>query len=290
MTANSTQADDLLDGAIDAHVHGAPDVFERRMNVVELARDGAVHGMDGLLLLNHFSDTTPQAAIVETLVDDITVKGGLKLNRPAGGLNPEAVRIALELGAAKIDMPTQQAANELRAKGDDPKQGISITASDELRPALHNILGLVGDTDATVATGHLSSREIRAVTTAAFDHGIQQPVVSHPTLPSIDLPVDVQVHLAEQGAMIEYCYVTTTDVLSSHFEGWEPHAPADLLEQANEVGPGSVILATDFGQPSNPVPADGLRKFIEAALEYGFSEHEVEQMVQENPREVYGFE
>lgn len=290
MTANSTQADELLDGAIDAHVHGAPDVFERRMNVVELARDAAAQGMAGLLLLNHFSDTTPQAAIVEALVDDITVKGGLKLNHPAGGLNPEAVRIALELGAAKIDMPTQQAANELRAKGDDPKEGITVTAGDELRPAVHDILGLVGDTDATIATGHLSPREIRTVTAAALDHGIQQPVVSHPTLPSIDLPVDVQVHLAAQGAMIEYCYVTTTDVLSSHFEGWEPQAPADLLEQAHEVGPESVILATDFGQPGNPAPADGLREFVAAAIEFGFSEREVAQMVQENPRQVYGFE
>lgn len=291
MTESSTQmAEELLDGAIDAHVHGAPDVFDRRMTVIDVAEDAAACGMDGVILLNHFSDTTPQATIVDSVVDGITVKGGLKLNRPVGGLNTEAVRIAIELGAAKIDMPTQQAANELRAKGQDPKQGITVLQDNELRPEVHDILDLVSDSQATVATGHLSADEVIAVVEAAFDHGISHPVISHPTLASINLPVDDQVRLAKEGAVIEYCYVNTTDILASHFEGWEPYAPADILEQAAAVGPESVILATDFGQPGNPKPTTGLRDFAAAALEYGFSEREVTQMIRKNPRRVYDFE
>ena len=291
MTAdNSRAADQLLAGAIDAHVHGSPDVFERQMNVVELARDAADCGMAGLVLLNHFSDTTPQAALVETVVDGISVRGGLKLNHPAGGLNPEAVRIALELGAAKIDMPTQQAANELRSKGADPENGLSVTTDEgALRPAVHEILSLVSAADATVATGHLSPDELQMVVHAALDHGIQHPVVSHPTLPSIDLPVDVQTQLAERGAVLEYCYVTTTNVLTSHYENWEPFSPSELLAQAHTVGPESAILATDYGQPANPKPTTGLREFVEDALAFGFSDQEITRMVRENPRRVYNF-
>lgn len=288
--SNTRTATELLDGAIDTHVHGAPDIFDRRMTVVEVAKDAAQCGMDGVLLLNHFSDTTPQAAIVDSLGDDITVKGGIKLNRPSGGLNPEAVRIAIELGAAKIDMPTQHAANELRAKGKNPDSGLTVMEDGDLRPEVHEILELVAESPATVATGHLSATEVVAVTEAAFDHGISHPVISHPTLASIDLPVENQVQLAEQGAVVEYCYINTTDILRSHYDGWEPSAPSDLLEQASKVGPESVILATDFGQPSNPKPSTGLRDFIADALEFGFSEQEIVQMTQKNPRRVYNFD
>lgn len=283
-------ASEILDGAIDPHVHGAPDIFERCMDVVEIARDARDCGMAGVILLNHFSDTTPQAAIVDSLFDDITVKGGLKLNRPAGGLNPDAVRIALELGTAKIDMPTQHAANEIEAKGEDPTGGLGVLRDNELRPEVHEILELVSNSEATVATGHLSPLEVRAVTEAAFEHGISHPVISHPMLASIDLPVETQVELAEQGAVIEFCYVNTTDVLRSHYDGWEPYVPSDILEQVAAVGPKSAILATDFGQRSNPKPTIGLQSFISDALEFGFSEAEVDQMVRKNPARVYGFD
>lgn len=280
---------ELLQGAIDSHVHGAPDIVDRLMTVVELAEDAATYEMGGLLLLNHYSDTTPQAAIVDSLFDDIQVEGGLKLNRPSGGLNPDAVRIALDLGAVKFDMPTQHAANELRAKGKDPAGGISVTEDGELRPVVHDILSIVADSSATIATGHLSSEEVEMVVTAALDHGIDRPVISHPTLPSIDLPVETQVHLADQGAIVEYCYVNTTTVLQSHFDGWEPLSPSAILQQAEAVGPESAILATDFGQSRNPAPAAGLLDFIADALSFGFGDAEIRRMVSENPREVYGF-
>jgi len=289
MTNHDTTPDNLLAGAIDAHVHGAPDTYERRMNVVELAHDAAEERMDGLVLLNHWSDTTPQAAIVNEVVEGTNVRGGIKLNRPVGGLNPDAVEIVVGLGAAKVDMPTQHAANELQAKGESPERGLTVLEDDQLRPEMHEILDIVADSQATVATGHLSPEEVVAVAEAAIDHGIEHPIVSHPTLPSIDLPVETQVSLASDGAMIEYCYVNTTTILASHYDGWTPLAPAELLEQAAEVGPESVILATDFGQPDNPAPTSGLREFIADALEFEFNEREIEQMIQDNPRKAYNF-
>lgn len=285
-----TATDSLIDGAIDCHVHGAPDIVPRLMSVVEVARDGERAGLDGVLLLNHYSETVSQAVIVDEVVDDITVRGGIKLNRPAGGLNPDAVEIATQLGAAKIDMPTQHAANELAVKGKDPDEGVSVMEDGELRPEVHEILDIVEASDATVATGHLSAEEAVAVAEAALDHGIEHPVVSHPELASIEVPVDEQKQLADEGAIMEYCYINTTDILDAHFDDWTPYPPEDILEQAKEVGPESVILATDFGQESNPAPSEGFRSFIRDALEFGFNEDEVETMVKENPRRVYNFE
>lgn len=285
-----TKATDLLKGSIDPHVHAAPDIWNRSSDVIDVARDARKAGMSGVLLVNHFSETAGQAAIVDRVVEDIDVRGAIKLNRPVGGLNPDAVEVVLELGAAKVDMPTQQSTNELSVKGECSERGISVIDDGELREEVFEILELVKKHDRAVATGHLASAEVQAIAEAAFDHGIDHPVVSHPELPSVSVPQETQVELAERGAMMEYCYVSTTEVLHDHYDLESPPTPMDILDMAAAVGPESVMLATDFGQPTNPSPTEGMHSFIEDSLEYGFSEDEVELMVRENARSVYDFD
>lgn len=285
-----TGPDSHLTGSIDPHVHAEPDVWPRLNDVVAVAREARDAGMGGFVLVNHFSETAGQAAIVDRVVDGIEVKGAIKLNRPVGGLNPAAVETVLELGAAKVDMPTQQSTNELAFCGEDPSNGVETVRDGELRAPAHEILDLVADYGGTLATGHLSPDEIETVVDAAFDHGVEDVVVSHPELPSIDLPVERQVGLAERGAMMEYCYVTTTDVLHGHYEIDAPLAPSEILGMAERVGLDSVMLATDFGQPENPSPPQGMGAFVTDAVEYGFDDDEVARMVRENARAVYGFD
>jgi len=258
--------------------------------VVAVAREARDAGMGGFVLVNHFSETAGQAAVVDRIVDGIEVKGAIKLNRPVGGLNPDAVETVLELGAAKVDMPTQQSTNELAFCGEDPSEGVETTRDGALRDDAHEILDLVAEYGGTLATGHLSPDEIETVVEAAVDHGVEDVVVSHPELPSVDLPLERQVALAERGAMMEYCYVTTTDVLHDHYEIDAPLAPSDVLGMAEQVGPDSVMLATDFGQPENPSPPEGMGSFIADAVDYGFTDDEISRMVRGNARAVYGFE
>lgn len=273
---------DPFEGCIDAHVHAAPDVSPRRMGAVELARAAREAGMAGLVLLNHFSDATPQAAIVDGVVEGIEVRGGVKLNRPLGGVNPDAARTALDLGAVKVDLPTQDAMNELAQRGRSPARGVPVMDDGGLRPAVREVIALVADSDAALATGHLAPGEVEAVADAALDAGVDPVIVSHPEHPHIELPVESQVDFADRGALVEYCYVSTTAVLEE--------APVDaVLDQAAAVGPDSAILATDFGQPENPPPPEGMRAFVEDALDYGFAPDEVRTMVRDNPRRAYGF-
>lgn len=285
-----TTADSHITGSIDPHVHADPDVWPRRNDVVAVARAARDAGMGGFVIVNHFSETAGQAAVVDRVVDGIEVKGAIKLNRPVGGLNPAAVETVLELGAVKIDMPTQQSTNELAFCGEDPSKGVATVEDGELRDAAHEILDLVADYGATLATGHLSPDEIATVVDAALAHGVENVVVSHPELPSVDVPLEQQVALAERGAMMEYCYVTTTEVLHDYYDIDAPLAPSDVLEMAERVGPESVLLATDFGQPDNPTPPEGMAAFAADAVEYGFDDDEIDRMVRENARAVYGFD
>ena len=273
------EATDLLTGSIDPHVHAAPDRWERPNDVVDVVRAASDAGMCCILLVNHFTETASQAAIVDRVVDGVGVRGAIKLNRPVGGLNSDAVETMLELGAAKIDMPTHHSENDLAIKGEDSATGVSGTRDGELREAMFEIFDLVREYDGAIATGNLTAAEVQQVVEGALDHRIERPVVSHSELPSVALPVDARVALAHSGAMMEYCYVSTSEVLHDYYEFESPLMPGDILDMAAAVGPESVILAIDYGHPANPSPSDGMRAFIENALVYGFDEDEIELMV-----------
>jgi len=56
-----------------------------------------------------------------------------------------------------------------------------------------------------------------------------------------------------------------------------------MAERIKEVGVASSILTSDFGQPENPFPVEGLRSYIQQFIQLGFSDHEIDQMVKINP-------
>lgn len=108
---------DFLEGAVDLHVHSAPDVDECRFDDVELAREAARSGMDAILIKSHQNSTVERAFLVSRMVPDVRVYGGLVLNDTVGGLNAAAVRLAVSLGAKEIWMPTRSAENHRRHHG-----------------------------------------------------------------------------------------------------------------------------------------------------------------------------
>src|SRR5690606_19004737 len=85
------QARALLRGAVDLHVHSAPDVVPRKGNDVEIAQRTRAAGMGGFLIKSHYMPTADRAALVNSIVPDVRCFGSLCLNHSVGGLNPIAV-------------------------------------------------------------------------------------------------------------------------------------------------------------------------------------------------------
>ncbi len=56
------------------------------------------------------------------------------------------------------------------------------------------------------------------------------------------------------------------------------------------IGFESTILATDFGQSSNPTPTEGMRDFISGLLELGFNSKEIDRMARQNPAWILGLD
>src|SRR5262245_61007107 len=170
---------DYLEGAIDVHVHSAPDIDPRRFDDIELAREAARAGMGAVLIKSHQNSTVERAWLVSKVVPGIRVFGGLVLNETVGGFNPAAVRLALTLGAKQIWMPTRSALNHRRHHGQTG--GLTVFAADgTLLPAVEEILDAVAETDCILGTGHLSPEEVAVLVRQARAAGIQKFLVTHP--------------------------------------------------------------------------------------------------------------
>lgn len=272
----------LMEGAIDIHVHADPDPYaEREMDARELVVMAKVLKMGGLVLKSHEYPTQPLAWALAEEAAPVRVFGGIALDHGVGGLNPEALRISLRLGARVVWMPTFDAAHwrELHpGRWNSEAEPIRILDDEgRLDPVCETLLDLIAEHDAALASGHLSVEETLPLLRSAKERGIRT-VITHA---SFWWPVEAQREAAELGAMLEQCMVATAG------EDWKTPT-AEIVEQVRQVGPEHVVLATDLGQKGNLPPPMGLVVWVDRFLRAGFSEDEVSRMVRENPARLLG--
>ena len=303
MAEPSRRARELLQGAYDTHIHVAPDVVEREVDDVSLARQFAAHGMAGFVLKSHYTSTAERATVVRAAIPGIDALGAIVLNRAVGGINPLAVEIAAREGARTVWMPTVDAVNEagerehvkpgarvpvwVKLQLDLREQGLEIDpvpVVDERGAVLDQtraVLELIARHQLLLATGHISRDEIFAVVEAARELGVRQIVITHPEFPAQSLTVEDQRALAERGALLERCF-TTPHTGKISWEQW--------LANIRAVGAEHSVLSTDLGQVFNPPVQNGLALMVDRLLQDGFDEQEVHQMAVVNTRRVAGAE
>src|ERR1700676_4584407 len=89
--AVSSAAWEALKGAYDLQLHVAPDVIERRIDDIDLAKEFLAHGLKGFVLKSHYFPTAERARVVTKAVPGIRAFGAITLNHSVGVLNPVAV-------------------------------------------------------------------------------------------------------------------------------------------------------------------------------------------------------
>jgi hypothetical protein len=299
----SDRARELLRGAYDTHMHISPDVVERKIDDITLARKFAELGMDGFVLKSHYGSTAERASVVRAAVPETKVLGAIALNRAVGGINPLAVEIAAREGARTVWLPTVDSVNESHEREAAPgakvpvwvklqldlrEQGIEIPpvpvvnpTDGTVLPELREVLGIIARHNMLLATGHLSRDEIFAVVEAALEEGVRDIVITHPEFPSQDLSVEDQRALADMGALLERCF-TTPHTGKVTWERW--------IENIRATGPEHSVLSTDLGQVFNPPVEDGMALMVDRLLEAGFKDEEVYVMAVVNTRIVAGAE
>jgi uncharacterized protein DUF6282 len=295
--APSDRARELVRGGYDTHVHIAPDVVDRRVTDIALARRFAEVGLAGFGLKSHYTSTAERARVVSEAVPEVDTIGAITLNRAVGGLNAVAVEIAAREGARIVWFPTVSSENEqhevlaadrqvkvpvwvrfeleLREAGVVPAPVAVVDGTGAVVEPARAVLGIIARHDVVLATGHLAREEIFAVVDAAVDAGVRRIVVTHPEFPSQRLSVEDQVALAERGALMERAFTTPYTGKCS----WE-----QVFAATRAVGAARTVWSTDLGQVFNPPVEDGLAIMADEFLAAGFDEEEVRTMAVTNTR------
>lgn len=290
VTQVSDQAWEAIQGAYDLQIHVAPDVIERRIDDVDLAKEFLARGLKGFVLKSHYLPTAERAQVVTKCVPGIEAYGAIALNHSIGGLNPVAVEIAGRSGNKIVWMPTVDAANETAGRLDGGNEKLpfwakiqrEIAAAGITRPPMtvlnadgkisedtRQCLELIAKHDMILATGHLGRHEIFPLVKEARSLGVNRIIITHAEFPSQNLTAEEQIALADLGAIIEHCFTT----FYTNKAPWEA-----VFANIRAVGVERTILSTDLGQKTNPPVAEGFALFAQKLLDAGFTKAEVHQM------------
>lgn len=122
-------------------------------------------------------------------------------------MNVYAVHSALHLGASIVYMPTRDAENSLRY-GDMPgdffsRPGITILdKTGKIKREVYDILDLVKEHNATLATGHLGTDESICLCREGVRRGVRM-ILTHPDWERTVVSLETQKELADAGVWIE---------------------------------------------------------------------------------------
>lgn len=271
------QIEEILRGSYDLHVHAAPDGSRpRRMDALEVARCAYEAEMGGFVLKSHDYNTTPLTYALNQMYPGLRLFGAITLNRSVGGINPDAVQVAADLGAQVVWMPTHSTGFQMH---EPSGKGIRM-ANDEgkLRDGVHEVLEIIAAHDMTLASGQISPPEAITLFEHAKAQGVQRMIAAHPDGAAT---LEEQRRMIALGAYPEFTFLSCMPARGRT-------TPQQLVDGIRSLGADKCIVTSGFGQWQNPPPAEGMRMAIAALLDTGMTSDEVTLLVKSNPVQLLG--
>lgn len=284
---------ELLRGAIDIHIHHAPDLYSRIQDPVELATDARNAGMRAICIKRHNFPTSALAAMAKKAVPEVDVFGSLACNREVGGLNPLAVEAAIKYGARQIWLPTIDSTNHEVVTGSKGQHGVGLTIpggisdysmkqprlylldeAGKIVPEAALIIDQIVAADIILNLGHTSFKEMIVIAEHAKRQGAKRVICDHPFF--LKLSMEQTLAIADRGALINF---TAGEILPR----WWRVSVSDFAATIRKVGVARSIISSDCGQLHNPPMVESLRITCQLLLEEGFSADEIRTMLHHNP-------
>lgn len=242
----------LIDGVVDVHVHSLPSLLPRHANDADTVAASEQVGVALSVLKAHEGSTAERAVLAGS-----AAIGGIVLNSPVGGANPDAVEVAARLGGRVVWMPTISAPAHHAAKGEqelDVHRGIDfrrveILEHGALMSEWHEVLEVVAAHDQVLGSGHLRCHEALVLFRAAREHGVDRLLLNHPVMPFIDYRQEDAKALMDLGAHLELSILADIMV-----QGRAPTS-IDLAEQYPAE---LLVLGGDLGHRDHPTLSDAL--------------------------------
>lgn len=292
-TVSDEDVNDLVKGAIDAHVHAGPDVARLRYGMIEMAKQATELGMGALCWKDHFTMSAPAAWLVQYIIDEwareknlkpVQVYGGIVLNYSVGGLNPLAVAATVRYPDNKgkmIWMPTFSASH---GYVEVPDGIVALTDKDELKPEMMEIIDIISKakTRAILAVPHMTHHETLKIAEACREAGAVMLVdhvatagFTHPAQLSRLWKIDELQKLADLG-----CYLGVGAEMAEFAK--------DAVKIVNTIGAQHIVLTSDRGALNGIPQAISVPYFIRCLLMRGITKQGVRTIVKENGERMLG--
>ncbi len=288
---NAGSAPITIDGAIDLHCHFGPEELVAQVtkaahavDPVEAAQEAADAGMRGIVLKAHEFPSVMSAYLAQKAVPGVQVFSSICMDHPVGGLNPQAAENALINGAKIVWLPTLSAHQDppvLLEKAFHVTRGLRVIDDEgEIIEEVRQIMDLVREHDAVLATGHISREEHFAVARAFQER--DRLIVTHAMqeVAGPGLTAQECVELADLGAVIEF---------AAHSCHGKPAIFEQVAKAVGRIGAERVALSTDYGWTTNaPHPAEGFQGFVNRFWNEGVSNEELRTMTASVPERLLG--
>ena len=290
---------DLLQGAIDPHVHSGPSIAPRGVDHLELLEAYSAAGVAAVVTKDHDYSGVMTAALITKHHPELRTKilSSIVLNNVVGGFNPYAVEHTAAMGGKVVWMPTLAAENHLRWEKTSnwvhpastqkmrPAVGIPVLDNNRaVRDDVKEVLDVIARNDMVLASGHLHVSETWLVFEEARRRGVTRLVLTHPE-DIVDASMNDVKGMAAMGAFVEHS-------LCMFVEGskFKTCSAEDLRQHIDAAGVDQTVLCSDLGQTGTISPLEGLRRGIRLCIDLGYDDMQIRKMVSSNAARMLGLE
>jgi hypothetical protein len=290
---------DHLRGAVDCHVHAAPHLNGRSVDVFQAVRQAHEAGMRAIGLMDNFANTSGYAALAMRELGHLGVEvfGGLIMQPVAGGVTLEAARTAIGYGygpgtgARFVSLPTHHTRHVAVREGRTGAYLDATFAVPERGPVpdpVPEIMELCAAHDVVFDCGHVSGAEAVLLAEEARRQGCTR-IRTHCS----GYEPGTVAAIVSLGAYAEFSFFTlthATQVGLTHVDQ-QKHRTAgrtiqDMAPKIRAAGE-HAILSTDAGVFLLPPPVESFREFLLLVESEGFSAAEIRRMTTDNPISLF---
>ena len=290
----------LLQGAIDCHVHCAPHLSGRSINVFDAVRQAAAAGMRAIGIMCNFQNTSGFAALANDELGELGIEafGGLIMQPTAGGVTLEAARTAIGYGygtgtgARFVSLPTHHTRFIATREGRSPaflETTFWVPETGGVPDPVPAIMELCAAKDVVFDCGHVSGREAVALAEEAKRRGVTR-LRTHGSR----YTTDEITAIVALGGHVEFSFFIlthATQVGLTHVDE-EKHKISsastiqDFTPRLRAAGD-RAIVSSDAGVYLLPPPVEAFREYLMLIESEGFTEAEIRRMSAENPARLF---
>lgn len=294
MSNNTARA--LLEGAIDLHFHGYPEItFDTTSTYsdienLEMAKKA---GVRGIVVKSHFWPTIDKVFYLKKMVEGIDIFSSITLNPLVGGVHGYVAEAAAKQGARVVWLPTWQSSYDLEKNGMcrfmeskvphmphmGAEEGITLCKDGKLIEGVMEVFDVAKEYALVIGTGHISPMEALAVSKEAKAQGFKKLIFTHPLVPAPGAQMELMKEFVKNGGLIEFTFLPTM-----------PHRQKvrvdNIAKAIQELGAENCVMSSDCFYTWSPYEYEMLLLFISCMLENGIPEDSIRTMIAENPERM----